>query len=1503
MVRQVTGVSSLEQVFERWVLRMVGYCCVILLSLGFGGVLSSSRLDAADTPWGESVRTGEVLFDSVDTETPLRVLFLGDQGGHRPRERYEWVAPVLARRGIELTYTESMDDIRLENLRRYDALLVYANIDEIQPEPEQAILEYVRGGGGFVPIHSASFCFRNSSELVKVIGAQFKEHGGGVFRTELTGDHPINQSYGGFISWDETYVHHLHNPDNRTVLSYRVDERGREPWTWVRDEGRGRVFYTAWGHDQRTWSRPGFHNLLERGIRWAAGGDPQEAGPYLAEREFPVPKMTTLPEGEPPFDYADVGKKIPNYTPSNQWGTQGENLSLMQKPLPPETSATRFSVPEGFRVELFASEPDLGGKPIAMAWDERGRLWVCETVDYPNELQPPGGGRDRIRICEDTDGDWRADKFTVFAESLSIPTSLVFWRGGVIVQNGTETLYLKDNDGDDVADTREVVYRGWELGDTHGGVSNFQYGLDNWVWAMQGYNSSRPQHGDKTFQAFRQGFFRFNPRDFDLEFVRPTDNNTWGLGISEEGLIFGSTANRNPSVFMPIPNRYYEQVLGWRASLTLGTIADTYLFAPITDKIRQMDQHGGYTAAAGHALYTARAYPREYWNRTAFVNGPTGHLVGGFVLQPDGAGFRSYSPFNLIASDDEWSAPIMTEVGPDGNMWMIDWYNYIIQHNPTPAGFETGKGNAYETDLRDKVHGRIYRIVGPTADSKPMTLAGASVDRLVATLKHPTMTWRLHAQRLLVERAATEAKSELLSLLSDETLDEIGLNVGAIHALWTLDGLGLVSADHPEVQAAVLGALQHPSAGVRRNALQVATRDERLSAAIGQQQRLFDGEPQVRLSAFLALADIAPESVGSTGQIGTWLVDAIADPINYQDRWLLEAATSAAARHSQAFLTAAASKSELPGAVLGMLEVVAEHHARSQSGRTDVDVTILTSAMAEAAPAVLAPITRGLVAGWPVNAKVGITSAVEDSLVAMVERIPTAERGALLQLADRWGSVRLEEFTKAVVEELLAVLDDETQSEAARLEAAQRLVSFRPADMSTAEAILERITPQTTADLAAKLVTALGQMQVDELGASLIASADAWSPTVREAAFAVLLRRAAWTGAMLDAMEAGDLLVSDLPLEQRRQLGEVRGREMRQRALAILERGGALPNANRVAVLEQYVAATHATGDAKRGKKLYTDICAKCHRHSGEGAEIGPDLTGMAVHPKEELLVHILDPNRDVESNFRMYNVQTVDGIVMAGMLSSESKTAIELVDTNGEKKTVLREDIDEFRASRISLMPEGFEKELSVAQMTDLLEFLTARGQFVPLDLSKVATTPSDRGMFFNRDAEVERLVFDKWGGQTFQGVPFQVVDPQGGKVNNAVILRGGPTGSLTAELPREVSLPCNVRAKAIHMLSGVSGWGYPYAGDVSLSMIVRLEYEDGTIEDHGLNNGEHFADYIRRVDVEKSEHAFDLRGRQIRYLMVTPSRPDPLKAVKLVKGPDGTAPVVMAITVEAAQ
>jgi len=278
----------------------------------------------------------------------------------------------------------------------------------------------------------------------------------------------------------------------------------------------------------------------------------------------------------------------------------------------------------------------------------------------------------------------------------------------------------------------------------------------------------------------------------------------------------------------------------------------------------------------------------------------------------------------------------------------------------------------------------------------------------------------------------------------------------------------------------------------------------------------------------------------------------------------------------------------------------------------------------------------------------------------------------------------------------------------------------------------------------------------------------------------------------------------------------------------------------------------------------------------------------------------MLDPSRSVEGNYKAYTAKTLDGRVITGLLASESKTAVELLDAENKRHVIERDNLDELKESVKSLMPEGFEKQVSAAELADLLEFLAQKGKYLPLPLDKAATVVSTKGMFYSEDAAQERLIFRDWKPKTFKDVPFILIDPLGDKVKNAIMLYG-PQGKVPPTMPKSVSVPCNSKAKAIHMLSGVGGWNAQAPRpNGPVSMIVRLTYEDGTTEDHELKDGVHFADYIRRVDVPGSEFAFALRGQQIRYLKVEPKKDAVIKTVEFVKGTDRSAPIVMAVTVE---
>lgn len=1425
-------------------------------------------------------------------EEPIRALFLGDQGHHRPADRAAQLIPVLAERGIEVEYTEDLGVLDAGKLAPYDCLIIYGNMTRIEPEQEKALLEYVRSGKGLVPLHCASYCFLNSPEYIRLVGAQFRRHGGEVFRTEIVRpEHPLMRGFGSFESWDETYVHHRHNEEGRTVLSVREEGDHREPWTWIRQEGQGRVFYTAWGHDHRTWSHPGFQNLVERGVRWAAGRSLEGVPDYLEDLPFPVPEMTDFAPDPEPFRYVDA--KIPNYVPGESWGTQRDPGGKMQLPVSPEESMKHHVVPRGFRVELFASEEMFRGKPICMAWDEAGRLWIGETVDYPNDLQPPGEGNDRIRILEDTDHDGRADRSTVFVDGLSIPSGLTFYKGGVIVHAQTQTLYLKDVDGDDQSDVQTILFTGWSMGDTHGGASNLQWGLDNRVWGMQGYNFSRFRFGDREV-SFRMGFYRFEPDGSDMEFIRSTNNNTWGLGFSEEGLVFGSTANRNPSVYMPIANRYYEAVRGWSPE-RLGTIARDHLFDPVTDRVRQVDQFGGFTAAAGHALYTARTYPREYWNRTAFVNGPTGHLAATFVLKKQGTDFTSENLFNLFASRDEWTAPILAEIGPDGHVWLIDWYNFIVQHNPTPRGFRNGRGNAYETELRDKKHGRIYRIVYEKAEPwKPFSLEGAGTEKLVATLSHPNRLWRMHAQRLLVESQRRDAVEGLERLIEDRSVDELGLNVGAIHALWTLHGLGQLTAGAPaeaKGPRVARGALEHPSWAVRRNAVLVLPRNETSVEAILEHELLADPEPLVRLATLLALAEMPPGE-----EAGRAILAMIARPDNLRDRWIPDAATSAAARHDVHFL-ASLGRRPVDGKLREIVERVAEHLAR---GGDEGPLKNLLASLEGVAPGSVEAIVRGLESGWPEGRKLELPDSTERALLEVLPGLSTGAQGLLIKLATSWGSQVFVDRAREVADRMLAAVGDAERDDAERVTAAREVISFLPESAGPLETIIEQVEPRTPPRVAEGLVSALALSRSPEVAPLLIGRLGTFTTGAREAALRVLLGRTGWTRALIEAIEKGEASLADLSLEQKNALGRHPDRAIASRFRAILESGGKVVDPDRLEVIRKLEPLTHREGDVEAGKLVYEKHCGKCHVHGSMGQRIGPDLTGMAVHPKEELLTNIIDPNQSVEGNYRVYTVVTRQGQVITGLLASESRTALEIQDAEQKKHAILREDIIKLDRSEKSLMPEGFESLMSEKELTDLLEFLADRGKFLPLPLEKVATVVSTQGMFNSRRSRTERLILPDWKPRVVEGVPFQLVDPEGDRNPNVILLHG-TNGTIPPRMPRSVEIPCNSPARKIHFLGGVSGWGHPAFGGKTPTVTVRLHLKGGDREDHVLRNGVHFADYIRRVDVPGSKYAFAMRGQQMRYLAIEPRTRDVIEKIELIKGDDPTSPVFLAVTVEA--
>ena len=521
-----------------------------------------------------------------------------------------------------------------------------------------------------------------------------------------------------------------------------------------------------------------------------------------------------------------------------------------QLPFSPKGSMERTQVPADCELKLFAAEPDIA-KPIAFAWDDRGRCWVVETRDYPHGVSENHEGQDSVKICEDTDGDGKADKFTVFADKLNLPTGIVFARKGIIVAAPPQFIYLEDSDGDDKADKREVIMDCWGIRDTHAQASNLHYGFDNWIYGCVGYSGIEGYVGGKQHQ-FAMGTYRFKPDGSALEFLHQFTNNAWGHSYNDAGDQFGGTANGAPIFFGGIPATAYGEGARGMTAKKINVVDTCHT---ITPNFRQVDVFGGYTAAAGSNFIYSDALPKRFQGM-AMVCEPTMKVVSLMDVVPDGAGWKALDAFNIYASSDEWNSPVHAEVGPDGAVWVADFENFIIQHNPTPSkergGFvaTTGVGGAHENELRDHSRGRIYRIVAKGATKAKDTLYG-----------------RLTKQRLASDGAE-------VSDLSD------------IQALWVKHARGTLDAKTHQA------ALISKDANLRRNAIRA------LGAGKAAQDLFFgsgvisDPDLHTRLAAFVKLADFP-----TTPEIQTLVKKLAGDPVVKNDEWLAEAAKMLGKKH------------------------------------------------------------------------------------------------------------------------------------------------------------------------------------------------------------------------------------------------------------------------------------------------------------------------------------------------------------------------------------------------------------------------------------------------------------------------------------------------------------------------------------------------------------------------------------------------------------------------------
>ena len=974
------------------------------------------------------------------------------------------------------------------------------------------------------------------------------------------------------------------------------------------------------------------------------------------------------------------------------------SCAMREPPLSPEDALETFQLPPGFRIELVAAEPEIAD-PVAMAFDPQGRLYVVEMPDYPLETEPEG----RVKILRDRDADGRFERSTVFADQLHFPSGVMPWREGVLVTSAPDILYLADTDGDGRADVRKVVLTGFAKTNPQLRVNGLQYAIDNWVYvaypraiAPVRYREFADLGAPIRFPD-EPGVAPAEVNSTDVRFRPARKKVEAAAGNSEFGNAFDAWGNRftvwnNDHVrHVVVANRYLTRNPYLSVASVMQSASDhenaarVYLIADSVAAVRDSEK-GSFTSAAGISVYTGGAFPPEY-EGSFFVCEPAHHLVHHDLLTADGSSFfakRSRDGMEFLASTDGWFSPAFTTVGPDGALYVVDYYRPILEHPEWIPPEQLQGKDLYAGNQ----HGRIYRVVHESAQAGPAPRLGeASSSELVEHLSKPNMWWRITAQRLLVERGDEAVVPALTELASN------GSELARLHALWTLEGFEALSKE------LVLGALADPSARIRENAIRLA---EGFLSVPAVKEKLYsledDPDAKVQFQLALTLGDLREDAARETVEtIGVRHIE---------DRWFQIAVLTSAAETAgrwwrmvadrpgfldtesegkrefirRVTLIMAARQSERDLARV-LERIVSDDGARSAWWRTGA-----LSGMAEGIPSGTRRTNLAALKRHVVSLLVAQAPEVRDAALKLAAKISLSGTPALRG--------RLRKAAEIVLNE-----DAATEDRVYAL----RILALGSSETS-APVLKPFLAPQHPEPLRMAAIEALGNLRDPTTGGVLLDSWRTYTGAERDAALEVLFQDGATIPALLDAIESEQVQAWSLSAGQRHRLLRSSDPETRGRAEKLF---GESRRDERRAIYESYLPALRRAGDARRGRSVFDAICTECHQVGAQGFAVGPDLQTVASRNKEHLLQDILLPNESIESGYEEYLIETTDGRSISGLIATQTPTTLVLRRAKGQEDAVLRSSIAEMRSLSVSAMPEDVEKDIDVEEMADLLAYL----------------------------------------------------------------------------------------------------------------------------------------------------------------------------------------------------
>lgn len=977
-------------------------------------------------------------------------------------------------------------------------------------------------------------------------------------------------------------------------------------------------------------------------------------------------------------------------------------------PTAPEQALGSFQILPGFEIQLLASEP-LVADPVCLEYDEHGRAYVCEMCDYPytdpaedvpftdQTASLPLG---RIRLLVDSDGDGRFDKSTVFAEDLSWPTGLACWQGGVYVAATPDVWYLRDHDGDGRADERRLVFSGFRKFNVQAVMNNLKWGLDHRVYAAGGTNGGKVvsmRRPDVPPAVLGTADFAFDPHEEQIELL--SGGARFGQTFDDWGERFICNI-RNPVVQVLLPRRYLARhpllavptplhdaaeagdtlrvyrtspAEPWRALRARRWALETGRVYPRSETAAE----GYITSACGLCIYRGSAYPPDCYGQ-AFVCEPASNLVHRQQLQEEGIAYRARRidpEREFLTSTDNWFRPVNLVNAPDGTLHLCDMYRETIEHPwSIPDDIKRQLDLQSGRDL-----GRIYRLApAGFRYAPPPDLGAASTAELVDALTHRDSWRRETAHRLLYERQDSTAVNPLRAMLQGHEWP-----VARLHALWSLWGLNALTEED------VLLALADPDFHVRAHAVQLAERmlAERPPAEPGRLVQALargahDPAVRVRFQAAFTLGALGDEGLAGLAEIARQ--DA-ADP------WVRTAVLSSVAGREHLLASLLWQQPQSPRPLIRELAFLIG------AGGDPPTVQAFLSELAKLSkPAGQADRPGGAERGD------GRFADVQCALCSLASGL--SSRGSNLRAVAAGSGAESEQLVEHSLAWARAALADPLRELEDRVTAIE-LVAHIGGEWAV-EALSALLVPQELPAIQFAALRGLAARNDPKIAQHLLHAYPTLTPGVRGELLAALAARPERAEALVAALEEGTVRIGDLSPALRARLLNHPNESLRTRATRLLAARAFSP---RHQVLAAYSQALRLPADASEGRRIFRRECASCHRLQGEGHQVGPDLAAIRHRTPEELLVHILDPNREVPPEFAAYVVVQQDGRLATGIIVAETPASLTLRRAEGQEETILRENIESLAAAG-SLMPEGLEQRITYAEMAHLLAYLLGK-------------------------------------------------------------------------------------------------------------------------------------------------------------------------------------------------